>query len=110
MLWSRRLTAHSSGHLALKTSPCRCLPVGARHKTRAQDVFIVYCVLCHTSHIAGAAHGQQLPPGRMEELIRAAGRTPYQRTTLYGVPPVVQVERSLDPKWDITPLEPLVMN
>lgn len=36
------------------------------------------------SRAAGAAHGQELPPGEMEELIRAAGRTPRQRTTLYG--------------------------
>ena len=36
------------------------------------------------SRSAGAEHGQELPPERMEELIRAAGRTPRQRTTLYG--------------------------
>jgi FO synthase len=40
------------------------------------------------SRSAGAEHGQELPPERMEELIRAAGRIPRQRTTLYGeVPP-----------------------
>ena len=27
-----------------------------------------------------------MPPERMEELIRAAGRVPRQRTTLYGAP------------------------
>jgi FO synthase len=32
---------------------------------------------------AGAEHGQEMPPYRMEEIIRAAGRTPFQRTTLY---------------------------
>src|SRR6266550_191086 len=36
------------------------------------------------SRSAGAEHGQELPPDRMEELIRAAGRMPRQRTTLYG--------------------------
>jgi FO synthase len=36
------------------------------------------------SRAAGAAHGQELAPPRMEELIRAAGRVPLQRTTLYG--------------------------
>jgi FO synthase len=36
------------------------------------------------SRSAGAEHGQEFPPERMEELIRAAGRTPRQRTTLYG--------------------------
>jgi FO synthase len=38
------------------------------------------------SRAAGAAHGQEMPPERMEEAIRAAGRTPRQRTTLYGTP------------------------
>jgi FO synthase len=35
------------------------------------------------SRSAGAEHGQEFPPERMEELIRSAGRTPRQRTTLY---------------------------
>lgn len=43
---------------------------------------------------AGASHGQELPPERMEALIRAAGRTPRQRSTLYGEPPRGQRERS----------------
>ncbi len=33
---------------------------------------------------AGAAHGQEMEPRRMEALIRAAGRVPRQRTTTYG--------------------------
>ena len=36
------------------------------------------------SRSAGAQHGQEFPPEAMEELIRASGRTPRQRTTLYG--------------------------
>ena len=36
------------------------------------------------SRAAGAVHGQEMPPERMEEAIRAIGRTPRQRTTLYG--------------------------
>ena len=36
------------------------------------------------SRAAGAAHGQELPPAAMEEAIRALGRIPRQRTTLYG--------------------------
>jgi FO synthase len=36
------------------------------------------------SRAAGASHGQECPPERMEEVIRAAGRVPRQRTTLYG--------------------------
>ena len=38
------------------------------------------------SRAAGASHGQELPPEAMEAAIRALGRTPRQRTTLYGEP------------------------
>ena len=46
------------------------------------------------SRSAGAGWGQEMPPERMEALIRAAGRVPRQRTTLYGSPPAEQVARS----------------
>jgi FO synthase len=36
------------------------------------------------SRAAGASHGQELAPERLESLIRVAGRVPRQRTTLYG--------------------------
>ena len=36
---------------------------------------------------AGAAHGQEMPPAAMEDLIRSLGRTPWQRTTLYQPAP-----------------------
>jgi FO synthase len=39
------------------------------------------------SRSAGAEHGQEFPPERMEELIRSAGRVPRQRTTLYADAP-----------------------
>src|SRR5207247_1180909 len=39
------------------------------------------------SRAAGARHGQEMPPELMEDAIRAAGRVPRQRTTLYGAPP-----------------------
>ncbi len=35
---------------------------------------------------AGSTHGQEWSPARMEARIRAAGRTPRMRTTLYGEP------------------------
>jgi FO synthase len=38
------------------------------------------------SRAAGASHGQEMPPERLEEAIRGLGRTPRQRTTLYGNP------------------------
>ncbi len=43
---------------------------------------------------AGAAHGQELSPAGMEQLIREAGRVPRQRTTPYGTPPPERVEAS----------------
>ena len=36
------------------------------------------------SRAAGTQHGQEMPPARMEALIRAIGRMPRQRGTLYG--------------------------
>ncbi|HVH78207.1 MAG TPA: CofH family radical SAM protein, partial [Stellaceae bacterium] len=36
------------------------------------------------SRAAGASFGQEMPPEAMEELIRSLGRSPRQRTTLYG--------------------------
>jgi len=39
------------------------------------------------SRAAGASFGQEMPPEAMEELIRSSGRTPRQRTTLYGDAP-----------------------
>jgi FO synthase len=39
------------------------------------------------SRSAGAQHGQEMPPERMEALIRSAGRVPRQRTTLYADAP-----------------------
>ncbi len=56
------------------------------------------------SRAAGASHGEEVPPERMEETIRAIGREPRQRTTLYGVPPAGQVERS----FGASPLSPPV--
>ena len=39
------------------------------------------------SRAAGSTWGQEQPPEAMEALIRSAGRTPQQRTTLYGEVP-----------------------
>src|SRR5690606_13108942 len=43
---------------------------------------------------AGAAHGQELPPEKMDALIPACGRNPSRRTTLYGEPDAEQVAAS----------------
>jgi FO synthase len=57
------------------------------------------------SRAAGTQHGQELPPARIEELIRAAGRTPMQRTTLYA--PVAEERRAL--AFAAPPLAPIVV-
>ncbi len=46
------------------------------------------------SRAAGAEFGQELPPEEIERLIRAAGRIPRQRTTLYGEAPEERVRAS----------------
>ncbi len=46
------------------------------------------------SRAAGASHGQEMVPQTMEAIIRAAGRTPRQRTTTYADAPERQRERS----------------
>jgi FO synthase len=60
------------------------------------------------SRSAGAAFGQELPPERMEELIRSAGRVPWQRTTLYGEPPEERVRASFGAAPLSEPLNPPV--
>jgi FO synthase len=47
---------------------------------------------------AGAEHGQGLDASAIEALIRAAGRTPRQRTTLYGEPAPERVRASFAAK------------
>lgn len=46
------------------------------------------------SRAAGARHGQEFTPVEMEALIAQAGRSPRQRTTLYGDAPVERQHRS----------------
>ena len=60
------------------------------------------------SRSAGAEFGQELPPERMEELIRSAGRIPRQRTTLYGVPSEERVRASFGAAPLAEPLNPPV--
>lgn len=48
------------------------------------------------SRSAGASYGQEMTPQQMEEIIRAAGRVPRQRTTLYGDADESRRERSFE--------------
>ena len=60
------------------------------------------------SRAAGAAHGQEMPPERIEEAIRDLGRTPRQRTTLYGHPDLERTRRSFGAAPIIEPRNPSV--
>jgi FO synthase len=60
------------------------------------------------SRSAGAAFGQEMPPERMEGLIRSAGRIPRQRTTLYEDPPDERVRASFGAPPLAEPLNPPV--
>jgi FO synthase len=46
------------------------------------------------SRAAGAAHGQELPPERMDALAVSLGRRAEHRTTLYREPPAERIARS----------------
>jgi FO synthase len=46
------------------------------------------------SRAAGASHGQEMTPQRMEDIIRRAGREPRMRNTLYGDAPLATRERA----------------
>ncbi len=60
------------------------------------------------SRAAGAEHGQELPPERMEEAIVALGRVPSQRTTLYGDAPEARCAASFGALPLAEPLNPSV--
>ena len=53
---------------------------------------------------AGAAHGQEMPPTAMEQLIRSVGRKPRPRTTLYTAAPPERIAAA----FDAPPLSPPV--
>jgi FO synthase len=62
------------------------------------------------SRAAGSEWGQELPPERMEALIRSAGRVPRQRTTLYADAPEGQLRRSFGAEPLAEPLNPRVQD
>ncbi|HEY1854239.1 MAG TPA: 5-amino-6-(D-ribitylamino)uracil--L-tyrosine 4-hydroxyphenyl transferase CofH [Solirubrobacterales bacterium] len=58
------------------------------------------------SRAAGAEHGQEMAPERIEALVVSLGREPRQRTTLYGTPAHERRERSFGAPPILPPLEP----
>jgi FO synthase len=62
------------------------------------------------SRSAGAQHGQEMPPETMESLIRASGRVPRQRTTLYADAPAERRAESFGAAPLAEPLNPPVQD
>jgi FO synthase len=60
------------------------------------------------SRAAGAGFGQEMPPEGMEAMIRAAGRIPRQRTTVYGTPDPERMAASFGAPPLAEPLNPPV--
>jgi len=60
------------------------------------------------SRSAGSEHGQEMPPEAMEALIRASGRVPRQRTTLYADAPAERRAASFGAAPLTEPLNPPV--
>jgi FO synthase len=60
------------------------------------------------SRAAGASHGQEMPPERMDAAVCAIGRRPRQRTTLYGTPDPERTRLSFGAPPLAEPLSPSV--
>jgi FO synthase len=60
------------------------------------------------SRAAGASHGQEMPPERMDAAIKEIGRTPRQRTTFYGTPDPARTAASYGAPPLIEPYNPPV--
>jgi FO synthase len=96
------LLVHAVGRLALhpwitnmQASWVKLGPDGTREALRAGVNDLGGTLMNESiSRSAGALYGQEMPPERMESLIRSAGRVPRQRTTLYGDPPEERVRAS----------------
>jgi len=110
------LLVHAVGRLALhpwitnvQASWVKLGPDGAREALRAGVNDLGGTLMNESiSRSAGAEYGQEMPPERMEALIRSTGRVPRQRTTLYGDPREEQVLGSFGAAPLVEPLNPPV--
>jgi FO synthase len=110
------LLVHAVGRLALhpwitnvQASWVKLGPDGAREALSAGVNDLGGTLMNESiSRSAGAVFGQEMPPERMEALIRSAGRRPRQRTTLYGDAPEERVRRSFGAAPVLEPLNPAV--
>ncbi len=112
------LLVHAVGRLALhpwitniQASWVKLGPEGTREALRAGVNDLGGTLMNESiSRSAGSEHGQELPPERMEELIRSAGRIPRQRTTLYGEPSEERMRASFGAEPLAEPLNPPVQD
>ena len=110
--WRESILMHAIARLALhphitsiQTSWVKMGPEGAAACLKAGANDLGGTLMNETiTRAAGAAHGQEMPPERMEALIRGAGRVPVQRTTAYGRPPHPRILAS----FGAPPLAPVV--
>jgi FO synthase len=114
--WGETLLMHAVGRLALhpwienvQVSWVKAGPQGAIEALNAGVNDLGGTLMNESiSRAAGSEWGQELPPEQMEALIRSAGRTPRQRTTIYGAPPPEQVRRSFGAEPLAEPVNPPV--
>jgi FO synthase len=110
------LLVHAVGRLALhpritniQASWVKLGPAGTREALRAGVNDVGGTLMNESiSRSAGALYGQEMPPERMEALIRSAGRRPRQRTTLYEEPSEERVRASFGAAPLAEPLNPPV--
>jgi FO synthase len=110
------LLVHAVGRIALhpwitniQASWVKLGPDGTREALRAGVNDVGGTLMNESiSRSAGAAYGQEMPPERMEALIRSARRVPRQRTTLYGQPLEERVRASFGAAPLAEPLNPPV--
>ncbi len=96
--WREAVLMHAVGRLALhplianiQTSWVKMGEGGAAFCLRAGANDLGGTLMNESiTRAAGAVHGQEMPPAAMETLIRGLGRTPRQRTTLYGDAPAAR--------------------
>ncbi len=110
--WREAILMHAVARLALhpvisniQTSWVKMGPEGAAACLRA-GVNDLGGTLMNESitRAAGASHGQEFPPEEIEALVEGLGRTPVQRTTLYGRAPAARRAAAQD----AAPLAPVV--
>ena len=100
--WREVLLMHAVSRLALnpliqniQTSWVKLGPEGAAHCLAAGANDLGGTLMNETiTRAAGSVHGQEFPPEMMDQVITRAGRTPSQRSTLYGAPDPAQRDRS----------------